>query len=85
MGRSRDHPLREDWEEVKVEVMERALVAKFTQNPELKKQLLETGDAYLVEHTKNDAYWGDGLGGGENMLGRLLCKVRDEMKQAETE
>lgn len=77
LGRDRAQPLRRDWESVKVEVMRRAVRAKFTQHEELRTLLLETGDAKIVEHTDNDAYWGDGGdGSGKNMLGRLLMEVR---------
>ena len=81
MGRSRQRPLRPDWEKVKDDIMREALRAKFTQNEELKKILLETGDALLVEHTRNDSYWGDGGdGSGKNMLGKLLMELREELK-----
>ncbi|CAG8538374.1 3971_t:CDS:2 [Paraglomus occultum] len=53
-GRRRDYPLREDWESVKEDVMMRALIAKFTQHEDLKRQILDTGDAKLVEHTARD-------------------------------
>jgi ribA/ribD-fused uncharacterized protein len=80
MGRSRKRPLRKDWEEVKDQIMLEALRAKFTQNQDLKEILLNTGDAILVEHTKNDSYWGDGGdGSGKNMLGQLLMQVREEI------
>jgi len=39
MGRQRSLPLRRDWEEVKFDVMEDALWAKFTQHPELRHQV----------------------------------------------
>jgi N-glycosidase YbiA len=79
-GRRRDLPLRKDWESAKDNIMFEALRAKFQQHPDLKKILLETGDATLVEHTENDSYWGDGGNGkGKNMLGRLLMKVREEL------
>ena len=82
MGRDRSRPLRQDWEAVKDEVMRTALRAKFTQHPDLRDQLLATGDADLIEHTENDSYWGDGGdGSGKNMLGRLLMEVRDELRQ----
>jgi ribA/ribD-fused uncharacterized protein len=82
MGRSRQRPLREDWEIAKDDIMRQALRAKFTQNEELKKILLETGDAELVEHTRNDNYWGDGGDGtGKNMLGKLLMELREELKK----
>lgn len=81
MGRDRTRPLRKDWETVKDDVMREALRAKFTQNKELKNTLLETGDAILVEHTKNDSYWADGGDGtGKNMLGILLMELREELK-----
>lgn len=82
MGRSRQRPLRKDWEAVKDDIMLEALRAKFTQHDELKEILLSTGDAVLVEHTKNDRYWADGGDGtGLNMLGKLLMQVREELKQ----
>jgi len=81
MGRSRKRPLRPDWEQVKDAVMLEALRAKFEQHPELQRRLLQTGDAELVEHTKNDLYWADGGdGSGLNRLGRLLMQVRSELK-----
>ena len=84
MGRSRKRPLRKDWESVKDSIMHEAVLAKFTQHPELQAILLGTGDAKLVEHTENDAYWGDGGdGSGKNRLGRILMRVRDELRSSE--
>ena len=81
MGRDRKRPLRKDWEAVKDDIMREALKAKFTQHEDLKKILLETGDAQLVEHTKNDRYWADGGdGSGLNMLGKLLMELREELR-----
>ena len=80
MGRDRARPLRRDWEEVKDDVMRDALRAKFEQHAELLGLLLSTGDADLVEHTRNDRYWGDGGDGSRlNMLGRILMEVRREL------
>ena len=81
LGRNRKFPLRKDWEEVKDDIMREALRAKFTQREELKRILLETDDAELVEHTANDSYWADGGdGSGKNMLGKLLMELREELK-----
>ncbi len=81
MGRERHRPLRPDWEEVKETVMLEALRAKFTQHRSLQELLLGTGDVRLVEHTRNDAYWGDGGDGtGRNRLGVLLMQVRAELR-----
>lgn len=80
MGRDRSRPLRSDWEQVKDDVMRTAVRAKFTQHVNLKEILLSTGDAVLVEHTKNDRYWGDGGdGSGKNMLGKILMEIRQEL------
>ena len=73
--------LRQDWEEVKIEIMYEILMEKFSTNQKLKKVLLSTGNSMLVEHTTRDDFWGDGGdGSGQNMLGKTLVKVRDNLK-----
>ncbi len=80
IGRDRKNKLRRDWESVKVQVMTDAVRAKFQQHEDLRELLMSTGEAKLVEHTSNDAYWGDGGdGSGRNMLGVVLMRVRDEL------
>ena len=82
MGRDRKRPLRPDWEAVKVDVMRQVLRAKFNQHQDIQQVLLGTGDAQLVEHTERDSYWGDGGdGSGNNVLGRLLMEIRDELRK----
>lgn len=82
LTRDPQHPPRADWEAVKDQAMLAALRAKFTQHSHLRVLLLATGDADLVEHTANDAYWGDaGDGSGKNMLGRMLMRVRQELRE----
>jgi len=70
--------LRSDWEEVKVDIMERLVLAKFSQNPDFKLRLLSTGDAELIEgNTWQDTFWGvTQQGVGENHLGKILMRVR---------
>lgn len=83
LGRDRRQKLRVDWESVKVDVMRKAVHAKFSQHAELITLLLATGNAKLVEHTTNDAYWGDGGDGrGRNMLGQVLMQVREALRAA---
>jgi ribA/ribD-fused uncharacterized protein len=82
LGRSRKHPLRPDWEQVKDDVMRKAVLAKFTQHADLRAILLGTGEAVLVEHTENDSYWADGGdGSGKNRLGHILMSVRAELRR----
>jgi N-glycosidase YbiA len=83
MGRDCRRPLRTDWEEVKDSIMRKAVWAKFKQHPRLAAMLLETGHAEIVEHTENDAYWGDGGDGkGQNRLGQILMQVRADLLRA---
>ncbi|HEY7546158.1 MAG TPA: NADAR family protein, partial [Blastocatellia bacterium] len=85
MGRDRSKKLRKDWESVKDQVMLKAVRAKFEQHPELAETLLGTGEAQIIEHTANDRYWGDGGDGtGKNMLGKILVRVREELRARQT-
>lgn len=80
MGRNRSLPLRADWEQVKDDVMRKAVLAKFTQNEEIRDILLSTGKEILIEKTTDDYYWGCGKdGSGKNMLGIILMEVREEL------
>lgn len=71
---------RPDWEEVKVEIMYNLLLDKFQRNQDLQQKLVATGSAYLEETNEwNDTFWGVCRGKGQNVLGRLLMKVRSEL------
>ena len=79
-GRRRDLPLRQDWEQVKDDMMRQGVRAKFRQHEDIRRLLIDTGNAVLVEHTANDNYWADGGdGSGKNMLGQLLMQLRQEL------
>jgi ribA/ribD-fused uncharacterized protein len=81
LGRDPSRPHRSDWESARVPIVRRAVLAKFSQHPGLREELLATGDAVLVEHSENDRFWGDGGdGSGENMLGKILMEVRRELR-----
>jgi len=77
LGRERSRPLRRDWEQKKDSVMFDAVMAKFSQHPDLRDTLLATGSRRIVEHSANDRYWADGGdGSGRNRLGEILMRVR---------
>lgn len=68
--------LRENWNEIRVDVMRELLGIKFSDKV-LRALLLDTGDAQLVEgNTWGDVFWGVCEGRGENMLGKLLMEIR---------
>lgn len=86
------------WEENKYQIMFDANYYKFTQNPELKSELLFTEDAILAEASPYDKIWGIGLSTqgikglyqdigawkGENLLGKVLMDVREKIRREET-
>ena len=77
--------LREDWEEVRDGIMEQLLRIKF-EDPYYKQMLLDTGNEELVEGTKwHDLHFGRcncpiHNGEGDNVLGNLLMKLREEYR-----
>ncbi len=73
--------IRSDWEEIKLGTMEILVYEKFDNHEDLKRLLLQTGDAELVEeNTWGDTFWGRCNGVGKNHLGKILMKVREELK-----
>ena len=73
--------IREDWDSVKLDIMLKLSLEKFTRHPNLGTQLIETGDSYLEESNWwHDTFWGTHNGNGENNLGKILMKVRDIIK-----
>ena len=62
-----------------LELMEKILRCKIEQNPYVLKKLLETENYNIVEDSPKDDYWGWGLNrDGENNLGKMWMKLRDE-------
>lgn len=78
--------LRRDWEEIKYDIMYNICRAKFMQNQDLKQRLIDTGDEYLEEGNDwGDTIWGTVHGIGQNNLGKILMKVRDELRNSNSE
>jgi len=74
-----------DWEKNKQELMYQVVKAKFSQRPVFKQTLLDTGSRPIAEHCE-DKEWGDGKDGtGKNYLGKILMRVRDELRNEEEE
>jgi len=75
--RGRKLKLREDWEKVKVPIMEDLVHFKFHFHSSLRKKLIATESAELVEgNWWNDTEWGVYKGVGKNYLGKILMNVR---------
>lgn len=82
MGRERKRPLRHDWEQVKDDIMRKAVLKKFETHAGIRETLLATGDEEIVENSPTDYYWGCGAdGSGKNMLGKILVEVREILRE----
>lgn len=80
------------WAGIREKVVFDGLMAKFSQNIDLKRRLLDTGDSVLAECATKDLIWGNGLSmkdpgrfdvakwRGKNLLGNALMKVRDKLR-----
>jgi len=78
LGRASVH--RADWDEYKLGLMEKLVAAKFA-DADLRRRLLDTGDALLVEGNDwGDTYWGVCDGAGDNHMGRILMEVRSRAR-----
>lgn len=75
------------WGELRYAVVLQGTMAKYQQNEELKKELLETGTAVLAEASPYDDLWGIGMAEsnpnakdqskwGQNLLGKVLMEAR---------
>lgn len=78
--------LRLGWEDLKLSIMEDLVRQKFTRHPHLRSLLLLTGHQELIEENSwGDRFWGVCRGEGENHMGKILMKVREEVRTAREE
>lgn len=70
---------RADFEENKFAIMENGLRAKFAQNPAAAEMLKATGNAVLIKSCAVCYKCGFGEGSGQNRLGKMLMKIREEL------
>lgn len=74
--------LNSNWEDNKIDYMEKICTCKFNQHIDMKMKLLLTGGRPLVEgNTWKDEFWGVSrrTGNGENHLGKILMSVRSSI------
>lgn len=81
MGRQRTRPLRSDWEQVKDDIMRKAVLCKFSTHADIREILISTANEEIVENSPIDYYWGcGGDGSGKNILGIILMEVREILR-----
>ena len=84
------------WSGIRQIIVYEGLLAKFSQNTDLRKNLLDTGDALLAECAVRDRIWGIGLSmtdpkrlepaqwKGQNLLGYALMMARERIRKTST-
>lgn len=78
---SKNIRLKENWEDIKLGIMEKCLEQKFNTQP-YKSLLMKTQDEHIQEGNRwNDKFWGVCLktNKGENNLGKLIMKIREKL------
>lgn len=69
------------WNDIKVEVLQVAVMKKFESYSQLENLLLSTGDEELIEANPDDYFWGEGKdGSGQNMMGKILMETREYLR-----
>jgi N-glycosidase YbiA len=82
LGRNPKYQLRQDWDEVKLDVMYTAVLTKFQTHTDIRAILLGTEEAMIIEDSAVDAFWGCGADRqGKNHLGKILMQVRQRLRQ----
>ena len=77
---------RPDWDDIKIRAMAFTLATKLAQHPKtFAAALQETGSMHIVERSSRYPWWGATPEGehltGVNVLGRLLTKLRNTLKE----
>lgn len=73
---------REDWDDMKVGIMNDILCAKVQQHHYVRRKLLATGERTLIENSWRDDFWGWGPNQkGRNVLGRLWMQIREDLRK----
>ena len=96
LGRKVSNFNNEEWDKVRYDYMVEVLIAKFSQNPHLKDQLLSLSGKIAVEGSPYDKIWGVGLHWeskeildeanwrGQNLLGKALVQVTQNLLYQKT-
>lgn len=71
-----------DWDRIKLRIMEYALRHKFQPHTSWGKKLIAFEKPIIEHNNWSDVYWGVNIftGEGENHLGKLLEKIRDDIR-----
>lgn len=92
LGRTVQNFDDEVWAKEREGIVYNGVLEKFRQNPELAEKLKKTGEEIIAECAVKDRIWGIGLSikdenrlsidkwRGQNLLGRILMRVREDIR-----
>lgn len=69
--------IRENWDDIRVEIMTAISLLKYTQHEDLREKLFLLEEDIEERNDWGDTFWGTVDGVGENTLGKILMKIRD--------
>lgn len=82
IGRDRNNPRKDNFKNIKLDVMYEGILEKFRQNREIACKLIETRNQEIIEATIDEYYWGIGKNKtGQNNIGKILVRVREQIKK----
>ncbi len=82
IGRDRSNKRKENFKDIKNQVMFCGVLEKFRQNRNIAYKLIETRNRSIAEATIDEYYWGIGKDkSGENVIGSILVMVREKIKR----
>ena len=82
IGRDRKNTRIDNFKDIKLSVMYKGVLEKFRQNSDIRAKLIETRNQKIKEMTVKESYWGVGPEkDGENHMGKILMKVRRQLKK----
>lgn len=82
IGRDRKNKRIDNFKDKKLDIMYEGVLEKFRQNSDIRAKLIETRNQEIREMTVKESYWGVGPNmDGENHIGKILMKVREQVKK----
>lgn len=82
IGRDRSNIRKDNFKDIKNQVMFEGILEKFRQNRDIAFKLIETRNREIAEATIDEYYWGIGKDkSGKNVIGDILVRVRERIKR----
>ena len=72
---------KSNWNDIRVSIMQEVMQNKLLQHEDVRKALLKSGEAEIIENSPTDYFWGCGAdGSGHNETGKTWMRIRDKIR-----